>query len=228
MQSQTFKLTIVFLALAGVLLLRLQPVQAAADGYPRAKPYLKILLDDAHRRFRKDAVITRIELQGGAGVAWLGVGLYSPSNGAILSVEVGGPNNGAYRVSSAAPHAGVSSGLPIDFNLDLPDAIATLRKGGWNGALGPVYLGMVGATGTVPLLAWTFRVNGGPMMFPIFINAQDGQFIPWPQAMDPPNGSDAQLQRIWDALLNRHAPNGNNGSYWTPEKVNECAFMGAC
>jgi hypothetical protein len=67
------------------------------DGYPRAKPYLKILLDDARKRFRKDAVITRIELQGAAGEAWLGVGLYSPSNGAILGAQVGGPHNGAYR-----------------------------------------------------------------------------------------------------------------------------------
>jgi hypothetical protein len=39
------------------------------DGYPRAKPYLKILLDDARKRFRMDAVITRIELQGAAGEA---------------------------------------------------------------------------------------------------------------------------------------------------------------
>src|ERR1700733_7834736 len=133
MKSQAFKLPIFFLALVGAFLLRLQPAQGAAEGYPRAKPYLQILLDDAHRRFRKDAVISRIELQGAAGVAWLGVGRYSPSNGAILRVGVGGPNNGAYKVSSAAPQAGVSAGLPIDFNLDLPDAIAVLRKGGWNG-----------------------------------------------------------------------------------------------
>lgn len=225
-QWRKFKLSILLIAIACIFSPRNQPAQAATDGYPRAKPYLQILLDDAHKRFRKDAVITRIELQGAAGVAWLGVGLYSPSNGAILGVQVGGPNNGAYRISSATP-GNAAAALPTDFKVDLPDAIAALRKGGWNGALGPVYLGMVGATGTQPLLAWTFRVSDGPMMFPIYINAQDGHFIAWPRAMDPPNGSDAQLKRIWDALLNRSAPQ-NKSIFSTPDRVNECVFEDAC
>jgi hypothetical protein len=203
MQWRAFKLPIVLIAVVGAFPPRIQPVQAAADGYPRAKPYLKILLEDAHKRFRKDAVITRIELQGAAGIAWLGVGLYSPSNGAILSVQVGGPNNGAYRQSRTAP-GNVSAGLPTDFKVDLPDAVVALRGAGWSGGLGPMYLGMVGASGTPPILAWTLRVTGGPMMFPVFIDAQSGELIAWQRAMDPPNGSDAQLKAIWDKLLNRN------------------------
>lgn len=194
--------------------------RAEGAGYPRAKPYLRVLLDDAHKRFRKDAVLARIELQGVPGqAAWLGVGLYSPSNGMILSVEVGGPHNGASRVSQAAPQTGSGAvGLPLDFNIDLPEAIAILRKRGLTGPLGPVYLGMVGASGTQPLLAWTVRVYGGPIMFPLYIDAQDGKFIAWQRAMDPPNGSDAQLQAIWDALLNRNKPADRNSPVFNAQQ----------
>jgi hypothetical protein len=205
MRWQEFKLPILLIVVIGVVAPRNQPALAATDGYPRAKPYLKILLDDAHKRFRRDAVITRIELQGAAGVAWLGVGLYSPSNGAILGVQVGGPNNGAYRQSQTAP-GNYGAGLPTDFKVDLPDAVVALRNAGWSGGIGPMHLGMVGASGTSPILAWTLRVTGWPMMFPAFIDAQSGQLIAWQRAMDPPNGSDAQLKAIWDVLLNRNQP----------------------
>jgi hypothetical protein len=207
MAWRVFGVAVILLGAASLLLARSEVVRAEGSGFPRAKPYLKVLLDDAHKRFRKDAVIAKIELQGIPGQAWLGVGLYSPSNGAILSVEVGGPSNGAFRVSPGTGRAGApTAGLPLDFNIDLPDAIAILRKRGLTGPLGPVYLGMVGATGTQPLLAWTVRVYGGPIMFPLYIDAQDGKFIEWQRAMDPPNGSDAQLKAIWDALLNRNKP----------------------
>jgi hypothetical protein len=43
---------------------------------------------EACNRKHSNCLITRIELQSGAGVAWLGVGLYSPSNGAILCVQM--------------------------------------------------------------------------------------------------------------------------------------------
>jgi hypothetical protein len=207
MRWRVFGISVMLVGAASLLAARGELARAEDAGFPRAKPYLKMLLDDAHQRFRKDAVLARIELQGVPGQAWLGVGLYSPSNGAILSVEVGGPNNGAYRVSQAARQTGTGAvGLPLEFNIDLPDAIAILRKRGLTGPLGPVYLGMVGASGTQPLLAWTVRVYGGPIMFPLYIDAQDGKFIAWQRAMDPPNGSDAQLKAIWDALLNRNKP----------------------
>jgi hypothetical protein len=207
MTWRVFGMAVILLGAATLLASRSELVRAEGGGYPRAKPYLKVLLDDAHKRFRKDAVIAKIELQGAAGQAWIGVGLYSPSNGAILSVQVGGPNNGAFRVSQTARQTGAGAvGLPLDFNIDLPEAVATLRKRGFTGPLGPVYLGMVGASGTQPLLAWTVRVYGGPIMVPLYIDAQDGKFIAWQRAMDPPNGSDAQLKAIWDALLNRNKP----------------------
>lgn len=61
-----------------------------------------MLLNDARQKWRKDAVITRVQLEGIQNVAgWLGVQLYSPSNGGIMSVEVGGPNNGAESFAQA-------------------------------------------------------------------------------------------------------------------------------
>jgi hypothetical protein len=230
MKWRVFGISVMLVGAASLIVTRGELVRAEGTGFPRSKPYLKVLLDDAHRRFRKDAVIARIELQGASGQAWLGVGLYSPSNGAILSVQVGGPNNGAFRVSQAAPQTGASpaAGLPLDFNVDLPEAIAILRKRGLTGPLGPVYLGMVGASGTQPLLAWTVRVYGGPIMFPLYINAQDGKFIAWQRAMDPPNGSDAQLKAIWDALLNRNQPDRNGPVFNAQQCIAQIQMGGDC
>lgn len=220
---RSHRLPMILMAVASMFSPRMHSVQAAADEYPRAKPYLNILLDDAHKRFRKDAVITRIELQGAAGVAWLGVGLYSPSNGAILSVQVGGPANGAYRQSQAAP-GNVAAGLPTDFKVDLPEAVAALRNAGVHGGLGSTYLGRVGASGTTPILAWTMRVGGGSVMFPIYVDAQTGKLIQWQRAMDPPNGSDAQLKAIWDALYKRDQPQQPDADEQA-RKVGECVAM---
>jgi hypothetical protein len=94
----------------------------------------------------------------------------------------------------------------MDFNIDLPDAVAAVQRAGRTHGVGPIYLGRVGARGTPPMLAWTVRVTGGPMMVPVFVDAQTGELIPWQRAMDPPNGSDAQLKAIWDVLINRNQP----------------------
>jgi hypothetical protein len=201
---------------AGCVLVALsQQIQTGGNGIPRANPYLNMLLNDARQKWRKDAVITRVQLEGIQNVAgWLGVELYSPSNGGIMSVEVGGPNNGAESFAQATPANGINAlttPLPTAVNVDLPDAIASIRRANLNGPLGASYLGMVGATDTQPILAWTIHVSNGSFIeAPVFVDAKSGKFIPWKRAMDPPNGTDAQIAAAWNALFNRNQNSGQD------------------
>jgi|HubBroStandDraft_6_1064221.scaffolds.fasta_scaffold1227837_1 hypothetical protein len=97
--------------------------------------------------------------------------------------------------------------LPQDLGVDLPDAIASLRKAGYQGGLGVIRLDMSGASGTTPLPAWSIRVGGkSPAFPPVFVNARTGKFIPVNRMMDPVPGSDAEIREIWDHLLNRIQP----------------------
>jgi hypothetical protein len=217
--------SVILLAAAFVVSLPGQQIQTGGNGIPKANPYLKMLLNDARQKWRKDAIITKVQLEGVQNVAgWLGVELYSPSNGGIMNVEVGGPNNGAETYAQATAANGIhalTAPLPPGVNVDLPDAIASIRKAGLNGPLGASYLGMAGASGTAPILAWTVHVSsGGFIEAPIFVDASSGKFIPWKRAMDPPNGSDAQIAAAWNALFHRN-DNQNSGQ---GEGINSPAY----
>lgn len=86
MTWRVFGTSVILVGLATLFAGRGELARAEGGGFPRAKQYLQVVLDDAHKRFRKDAVIARIELQGVPGQACLGEGLYSPSNGATIQV----------------------------------------------------------------------------------------------------------------------------------------------
>ena len=225
--------SVLFLAVVFVAALPGQQIQTGSNGIPRANPYLKMLLNDARQKWRKDAVITAVALEGVPnGAGWLGVQLYSPSNGGILNVEVGGPNNGAESFAQATAANGIhalTAPLPTNVAVDLPEAIAAIRKAGLNGPLGASYLGMAGASGTQPILAWTVHVSSGSFIeAPIFVNATDGKFIPWKRAMDPPNGSDAQIAAAWNALFHRNDnqnPGQGEGINSPAYKAMECVAM---
>lgn len=62
----------------------------------------------------------------------------------------------------------------------------------------------------------------------MFVNAQDGSVVTWQRAMDPPNGSDAQLADIYGRLLNRNQP-GRQKTNWEME-MDYCiyALLGNC
>jgi len=226
--SRLFAISVAFVAAACVLTSPGQQIQTGSNGIPRANPYLKMLLNDARQKWRKDAIITKVELEGVQNVAgWLGVELYSPSNGGIMNVEIGGPNNGAESYAQATPANGIhtlTAPLPTSVNVDLPDAIAYIRKAGLNGPLGASYLGMVGAIGTQPILAWTVHVSSGSFIeAPVFVNANDGKFIPWQRAMDPPDGTDAQIAAAWNALFHRNQNSGQGQGLDSPAyKAMEC------
>jgi hypothetical protein len=65
-------------------------------------------------------------------------------------------------------------------------------------------------------------------MFPLYIDAQDGKFIAWQRAMDPPNGSDAQLKAIWDALLNRNKPDPGSPVFNAQQCMAQIQMGGNC
>lgn len=222
-----------FLIVAAVCTVALpgQQIQTGSNGIPRANPYLKMLLNDARQKWRKDAIITQVQLEGVQNVAgWLGVELYSPSNGGIMNVEVGGPNNGAETYAQATAANGIhalTTPLPTGVSVDLPDAIASIRKAGLNGPLGASYLGMAGASGTQPILAWTIHVSSGSFIeAPIFVDATTGKFIPWQRAMDPPDGTDAQIAAAWNAFFHRNQNSGQGQGLDSPAyKAMECVVI---
>jgi hypothetical protein len=223
-----FVITAVLIAVSCLVASLGQQIQTASNGIPRANPYLKMLLNDARQKWRKDAIITKVQLEGIPNVAgWLGVQFYSPSVGGIMNVELGGPNNGAESYAQATPANGIhalTAPLPTSVNVDLPDAIASIRKSKLTGPLGASYLGMVGASGTQPILAWTVHVSSGSFVeAPVFVNANDGKFIPWKRAMDPPDGSDAQIAAAWNALFHRNQDSGQGQGLDSPAyKAMEC------
>jgi len=171
----------------------------------------KATLEGARKVWMKDAVGVHVEVEGAFGIptAWFRFSLYSPSTGNFATYVVGGPLNGQSTLSFIQPinRPRLGEPLPPDLSVDLPDAIASLRKAGYSGGLGVIRLDMSGATGTTPLPAWSIRVGGkSPAFPPVFVNAQSGKFIPVNRMMDPVPGSDAELKEIWDRLLNRNQP----------------------
>jgi hypothetical protein len=171
----------------------------------------KATLEGSRKLWMKDAVAVHVEVEGAYGIptAWFRFSLYSPSTGNFATYVVGGPMNGQSTFSFIQPinRSRLGDPLPTDLTVDLPDAIASLRKAGFHGGFGVIRLDMSGATGTKPLPAWSIRVGGKTPAFPpVFVNAQTGKFIPVNRMMDPVPGSDAELKEIWDRLLNRNQP----------------------
>jgi hypothetical protein len=171
----------------------------------------KATLDGARKLWMKDAVAVHVEVEGAYGIptAWFRFSLYSASTGNFATYVAGGPLNGQSTFSFIQPinRSRLGDPLPADLNVDLPDAIASLRKAGYLGAFGVIRLDMSGATGTTPLPAWSIRVGGKTPAFPpVFVNAQTGKFIPVNRMMDPVPGSDAEIKAIWDRLLSRNQP----------------------
>lgn len=185
----------------------------------RIKPSLNGVLEAARKNL-KDLVFTYIEIQGIPGNLWLQYHLYSPSTGAIVTGWAGGPSNGKYSVTNWKPHDAAQIALPIDFKVDFADAMAKLQSTG----LKPVGLGVTrlewtGATGTPQLLAWSISVGGNKSMGPMFVDAQSGALIPWQRAIDPPGGSDADIQAMRNAFQNHgQQPGQSNDSL----KAMEC------
>jgi hypothetical protein len=224
-----FDFALVFLAAGLILAPGFPSVEAAGEGYPtHVVETLKAVLSQAIKNnFPKDGVVNYVEVQGIPGYYWLQVQLYSPSTGAMVTAWAGGPKNGQFFASFSKPHDPMQADLLAGLKVDFADAMANLRKAGLQGALGVTRLEWAGAHGTPNILAWSIRVAGGPIMFPLFIDAQTGKAIPWPRAMDPPNGSDEQLRAIWNRLLNpQPQPAGHK---WDPvECMAEIAVTGSC
>jgi hypothetical protein len=212
--------TVSFLVVAATLFAPISlPAPIVPDSYypGNFQATYKSVLEGARKLWRKDAVITFAELQGAFGIpqAWWRFDLYSPSINFAATYTVGGPLNGQSTFSYIQPYQrkGIGDPLPPEINVNLPAAIASLRKAGFNGALGLIRLHMAGATGTQPLPAWSIRVGGkSPTYPPVFINAQDGKFIPVSRAMDPAPGSDAELRAIYGRAMQRIQSGGRNAS----------------
>ena len=188
------------------------PTRLPDSYYPSKFPAsYKSTIEGARKLWMKDAVAVHVEVQGAFGIptGWFRFDLYSPSTGNFATYTVGGPMNGQSTFSFIQPinRSRLSDPLPPDLSVDLPDAIASLRKAGYQGGLGVIRLDMSGASGTTLLPAWSIRVGGKTPAFPpVFVNAQTGKFIPVNRMMDPVPGSDAETKEIWDRLLNRNQP----------------------
>ena len=178
-------------------------------------------LEGARKLWMKDAVAVHVEVEGSYGIptGWFRFDLYSPSTGNFATYTVGGPMNGQSTFSVIQPinRSRLGDPLPTDLIVDLPTAIASLRKAGYNGSLGVIRLDMSNATGVKPQPAWSIRVGGKTPAFPpVFVNAETGKFIPVNLMMDPVPGSDAELKAIWDRLLNRNQPQGKKPGQLEP------------
>lgn len=181
----------------------------------------KSTLEGSRKLWMKDAVVVHVEVEGSYGIptAWFRFDLYSPSTGNFATHVVGGPMDGQSTFSFIQPinRSRLGDPLPPDLTVDLPDAIASLRKAGFKGGFGVIRLDMSGASGTKPLPAWSIRVGGKTPAFPpVFVNAQTGKFIPVNRMMDPVPGSDAELKEIWDRLLKRNQPQGKTPGHLEP------------
>jgi|SRR5579872_7143519 len=179
-----------FLAVAGILVSPLSLLAQVPDSYyPGNFPSTyKTVLAGARKLWRPDAVVTYVEVQGAFGFpqAWLRFDLCSPSVGFTATYTVGGPLNGQSTFSYVQPYNRnrIGAALPPDIDVDLTAAIASIRKAGYNGALGLIRLHMAGATGTQLLSAWAIRVGGQKITFPpLFINAHDAPWTRHPAAM---------------------------------------------
>jgi hypothetical protein len=197
---------------------------------------MKSVLAESRKRGMLDAAPDYIRMQwyppnvpDSVKTFWLKLAVYSPSTHIVCSVDSGGPNAGAPLCGSINGYqAAAMETLPANINVDLADFISGIRKGGLKGPIGSLELRMAGATGAPQFPAWVLEIQGGPAWVPLFVNAQDGSVVTWQRAMDPPNGSDAQLADIYGRLLNRNQP-GHQKTNWEME-MDYCiyALLGNC
>ena len=177
------------------------------------------ILATARKNWHADAIITSVEMKwyptddlDAPGVMhWLEIQANSPSTGARRYFYVGKPYDGT--VTDEPPdHDGstIDHALPASIALDLPAAVAYLRKVGLKDRLSIVKLEMVGAANTQPLAAWTIASLADPGLFPIALDAQTGKIIPWVRAYNPPAFTDKQIHDAWEQVLHPPKPGSNN------------------
>jgi len=136
------------------------------------------VLAQAHKTWRKDAIVTQVDLQ------WypqqlptaqfgLVMRLYSPSNRMERTVTLGGPQDGSVLDLGRNLNDNSPTRPIPDFKIDLPDAFVAASRAGVSGIMFSVRLAMIGAKGTPPILAWQFQpVEFRP--YPLPIDAQTG------------------------------------------------------
>ena len=198
---------------------------------------MKSVLAESRKRGMLDAAPDYIRLQwyppnvpDSVKTFWLKLAVYSPSTHIVCSVDSGGPSAGAPLCGSINGYqaAAMEPPLPPTSMWTCPISSPASAKGGsrvrsdlWNCA-------WQAPPGRRNSPAWVLEIQGGPAWVPLFVNAQDGSVVTWQRAMDPPNGSDAQLADIYGRLLNRNQP-GRQKTNWEME-MDYCiyALLGNC
>ena len=216
----------------------LPPLIGSGANYPKnINATMASALASARKLWMKDAEINSVELQwyppnvlDSMKAYWLKLSMISPSIRVQCTTNIGGPLNGNTQCSPPVEAERLRKPVPSSIGQDLPDVLANVRRMGMGGPLGSVELRMAGATGKPQFPAWVIEVAGGPSWVPLFINAQDGKVIGWQQAMDPPNGSDAQLAEIYGSLLHKTRISGSRGDpgYEAAKCVFEIQEFGNC
>ena len=178
------------------------------------------ILATARKNWHADAILTSVDLKWypdenvddtKVTMHWLEIQANSPSTGARRYFYIGGTSAGTVvdeppdQSSSTIDHA-----LPASVKLDLPQAIAFLRRVGLKDRLFLVRLEMVGAANTQPLAAWTIASLADPNLFPLALDAQTGKVIPWVRAYNPPPFTDKQMHDAWQQVLHPPKPGPNN------------------
>jgi hypothetical protein len=216
----------------------LPPLIGTGANYPKnLNATMANAVATSRKVWMKDAVINSVQLQwyppkvlDSMKTYWLKLSMVSPSARIVCTTNIGGPLNGNTLCSPPMDAARLQAPLPSSISVDLPDVLADVRHKGMAGPLGSVELRMAGATGKQQFPAWVIEVAGGPSWVPLFVNAQDGRVVGWQKAMDPPNGSDAQLAEVYGALLHRNHISGSSGDpgYEAAKCVFEIQEGGAC
>jgi hypothetical protein len=217
----------------------LPPLIGTGAAYPKhLNETMASALTTARKIWMKDAVVNSVQLQwyppnvlDSQKTYWLKLAMMSPSIRVQCWTNVGGPMNGNTFCSSPVDNINrMQPPLPASISQDLPDVLANVRRMGMGGPLGSVELRMAGTSGKPQFPAWVIEVAGGPSWVPLFVNAMDGKVVGWQQAMDPPNGSDAQLADVYGRLLHRAPPPGSQGDpgYEAAKCVFELQQGGAC
>ena len=197
-----------------------QPAQAQGTPFPsNINATMARILATARKSWHADAIVTSVEMKwyptddlDAPGVMhWLEIQVNSPSTSARRYFYVGKPYDGMVtdeppdHDSSTIDHA-----LPASIKVDLPAAIAYLRKVGLKDRLVFVTLVMVGAAKTPPLAAWTIASLNDPNLFPLVLDAQTGKIISWVRAYNPPPFTDKEMYDAWQKVLNPPKPGPNN------------------
>ncbi len=206
----------VFFGFAGGMFI--SPGKAAGSPFPsNVNQTMSTLLATARKNWHPDAIITSVEmkwypiddLEGGNTLHWLEIQANSPSTGARRYFYVGQPYDG--KITDEPPDHDSSTlnhALPPNIKLDLPQVIAFLHRSKIKDRLDFVKLQMVGAGNTMPLAAWTIASLSNPSLFPLTLDAQTGEVIPWVRAYNPPAFTDAQIRAAWNQMLHPPSPDG--------------------